>query len=54
MTLLDAIETSVGNEYFDDSQDSEILLAQLKVGLNPACPSNQTQQPDSNKIVLIN
>ena len=53
MNLLDVIEKSVGNEYFGDGKYSELLLAMLNAEPNIACFSNQSQQPNSNKIVMI-
>lgn len=53
MTLLDAVEKSVGNEYFVEETYSDFLLAKLNIDHNINC-DNQTQQPNANKIVLIN
>jgi hypothetical protein len=53
MTLLDAVEKLVGNEYFVEDNYSEFLLSKLPVDHNVNC-DNQSQQPNANKIALIN
>jgi hypothetical protein len=53
MNLLDAVEQSVGNEYFNDSEHSEIYFDLQKMDSNLSLSLNQSHQPNSNKIVNI-
>ncbi|HGU7212630.1 hypothetical protein [Legionella waltersii] len=53
MNLLDAVEKSVGNEYFNDGEHSEMCFDLQKADTKLLLSLNQSHQPNSNKIVNI-
>lgn len=53
MNLLDAVEKSVGNEYFNDGEHSEMCLDLKKIDTNLSLLLNLPHQPNANKIVNI-
>ncbi|CEG57870.1 hypothetical protein [Legionella fallonii] len=53
MNLLDAVEKSVGNEYFNDGEHSEKCSDLQKADANLSLSLNQSHQPNANKIVNI-
>lgn len=53
MNVLNAVETAVGSEYFNDCEHAELQLILQEGEENQSLSIQQSRQPNSNTIVAI-